>query len=316
MPHSGQCLCGATKIVVASNHSEQIICHCTDCQLTSGSHASTNILPLIKDVKITGNVKQYDAKAASGNTVSRLFCGEPISFTNAFDLIKVRQQLQVSTSVGTGSTFWGRTLVDMVRSEGVLSIYKGLSASLLREGLYSGIRMGCYDASKLLLLKTVPYADKDSFGVKLGAGMGSGMLGAAVASPADLLKVRMQAVGATGTLRSHARTIFEANGIAGLYRAVFPTILRAGILTASQVGTYDQTKFLLMTDFPGVFREGLPTHLVASGIAGFCCSLASSPGPLSFYKGFTMCFLRLWPHSVLSLLAFEQLRRISGIKPI
>ncbi|KAL8283491.1 hypothetical protein RQP46_005594 [Phenoliferia psychrophenolica] len=95
MPHSGQCLCGATKvrgppsillpctaanpdvaqITVASTHAEQIICHCTDCQLTSGSHASTNILPLITDVKIVGNVKQYDAKALSGNTVSRLFCG-------------------------------------------------------------------------------------------------------------------------------------------------------------------------------------------------------------------------------------------------
>lgn len=33
-------------------------------------------------------------------------------------------------------------------------------------------------------------------------------------------------------------------------------------------------------------------------------------------RGFTMSFLRLWPHSVLSLLIFEQLRRLTGIKPI
>ncbi|KAM0745815.1 hypothetical protein T439DRAFT_330352 [Meredithblackwellia eburnea MCA 4105] len=75
MPHFGNCLCGATTVIIASEHKEQIVCHCVDCQLTSGSHASTNILPLIKDVKITGDVKQYDSKAASGNTVSRLFCG-------------------------------------------------------------------------------------------------------------------------------------------------------------------------------------------------------------------------------------------------
>ncbi|KAI5481305.1 hypothetical protein MNV49_004927 [Pseudohyphozyma bogoriensis] len=86
MPHVGHCLCGQTGIKVASTHDSQIACHCTDCQRTSGSHASMNILPLIKDVKLTGNVKQFDAKAASGNTekltdelwgtvVTRLFCG-------------------------------------------------------------------------------------------------------------------------------------------------------------------------------------------------------------------------------------------------
>lgn len=39
-------------------------------------------------------------------------------------------------------------------------------------------------------------------------------------------------------------------------------------------------------------------------------------GPLAFYKGFTMSFLRLWPHSVLSLLVFEQLRKVAGLNPI
>lgn len=33
----------------------------------------------------------------------------------------------------------------------------------------------------------------------------------------------------------------------------------------------------LMNDFPGTFREGLPTHLAASGFAGFCCSATSNP---------------------------------------
>ncbi|GAA5843812.1 hypothetical protein JCM5353_002512, partial [Sporobolomyces roseus] len=39
-------------------------------------------------------------------------------------------------------------------------------------------------------------------------------------------------------------------------------------------------------------------------------------GPRAFYKGFTMCFLRLWPHSIVSLLVFEQLRRNLGLAPI
>ena len=50
----------------------------------------------------------------------------------------------------TGSkanTFWtvGR---DMVRTEGTMSLMKGLTASMLREVTYSGIRMGTYEYFK------------------------------------------------------------------------------------------------------------------------------------------------------------------------
>ncbi|KAJ3560585.1 hypothetical protein NP233_g10740 [Leucocoprinus birnbaumii] len=76
MPLNGECLCGATKIVVDAEFDSQIVCHCTDCRQTSGSAFSTNILAPQKSVTITGPTKTYDRKAASGNTVSRIFCGE------------------------------------------------------------------------------------------------------------------------------------------------------------------------------------------------------------------------------------------------
>ena len=44
-----------------------------------------------------------------------------------------------------------------------------------------------YDFSKTIVLRTVPWGDKDSFGVKLGGGLISGMMGAAIANPADLV---------------------------------------------------------------------------------------------------------------------------------
>lgn len=52
----------------------------------------------------------------------------------------------------------------------------------------------------------------------------------------------MQALGATGNLRSHASAILETRGVLGLYRALFPTMLRAGILTSAQLGVYDHAK--------------------------------------------------------------------------
>ncbi|BGP53618.1 hypothetical protein JCM8202v2_001185 [Rhodotorula sphaerocarpa] len=266
--------------------------------------------------------------------------------------IKVRQQLQLKSlshttgQASTRSTNAFRTLVDMIRSEGVLSIYKGLSGSMLREAIYSGIRMGGYDLVKATVCRVNPKADPQGFGTKLASGMASGMVGAAIANPCDLLKVRLQAPGATGSLRWHAAQIVRQHGFRGLYKAVWPTTVRAGILTSSQLGVYDHAKHTLMNDFPGTFREGLPTHLAASGFAGFCCSATSNPidvvkvrmmtdssgtyrnalhcaattlkneGPLAFYKGFSMCFWRLWPHSIVSLLVFEQLRALVGMKPL
>lgn len=82
----GQCLCGQTTVTIENGDSfkdqvcttslwcslksdrSKIICHCWDCKQTSGSAFSVNILAPKKDVKIEGAVKQYDAKAASGNT--------------------------------------------------------------------------------------------------------------------------------------------------------------------------------------------------------------------------------------------------------
>ena len=66
----GQCLCGKTTVTITNgeNFKDQLLCHCWDCKQTSGSAFSVNILAPKKDVKIEGAVKQYDAKAASGNT--------------------------------------------------------------------------------------------------------------------------------------------------------------------------------------------------------------------------------------------------------
>jgi hypothetical protein len=94
------------------------------------------------------------------------------------------------------------------------------------------------------------------------------------------------------------------------------------------------------------FPEGITTHLLCSGFAGFACSVTSAPidtikvrmmndsarqftssadcaykllryeGPLALYKGFFGCWIRLWPHTVISLMLLEQLRKMVGLKPI
>lgn len=52
--------------------------------------------------------------------------------TNPADLVKVRQQLYVKQGSGLSPGFVS-TLVGMVKNEGFLSLYNGVSASILRE---------------------------------------------------------------------------------------------------------------------------------------------------------------------------------------
>ncbi|TFK21620.1 hypothetical protein FA15DRAFT_672431 [Coprinopsis marcescibilis] len=73
----GKCLCGETKVTLENGeqYKSQILCHCWDCKQTSGSAFSTNILAPKTEVKIEGPVKEFGVKAPSGNTVTRVFCG-------------------------------------------------------------------------------------------------------------------------------------------------------------------------------------------------------------------------------------------------
>jgi len=44
--------------------------------------------------------------------------------------------------------------------------------------------------------------------------------------------------------------------------------------------------------------------------------LLKNEGPTALYKGFFGCWIRLWPQTVISLLVFEKLRALAGLKPI
>ncbi|OZJ06114.1 hypothetical protein BZG36_01059 [Bifiguratus adelaidae] len=277
--------------------------------------------------------------------------------TNPFDIIKVRQQLQGEGVLNQSTSNLFRISYNMFRNEGPLSFYNGLVAAMLREATYSTIRFGSYDWFKSSIMKASGGVfDETSLVTKITAGLTSGMVGAAIANPTDLVKVRMQAYNPSPIPRyrgvgSAFAEIYRTEGWAGLYRGVWPTTGRAAVVTASQMATYDHIKHWVLGT--GYFVEGIKCHFVCSMLAGFVASLTSAPidtlkvrymnqpfdpatgtglrypsamsclrhlmateGPLALYKGFFMCWFRLGPHTIISLMVFEQLRKITGINPI
>jgi hypothetical protein len=76
-PLTGSCLCGAIRFTVSAPVADLRACHCTSCQKASGAGGSVNAVMPSSAFRITqGTPKRYDAKADSGRTLYRYFCGD------------------------------------------------------------------------------------------------------------------------------------------------------------------------------------------------------------------------------------------------
>ena len=76
----------------------------------------------------------------------------------------------------------------IVKEEGLrFGIYKGIEGALMRESVYSTLRLGLYEPIKRMTGET----KESGFMFKFMAGSLSGLIGSGLANPADLLKIRM-----------------------------------------------------------------------------------------------------------------------------
>jgi len=73
----------------------------------------------------------------------------------------------------------------IIKEQGVLAFYNGLSASILRQMTYSTTRFGVYEVGK-------QHVNTDTFTGKIGLAGLSGLVGGIVGTPADMVNVRMQ----------------------------------------------------------------------------------------------------------------------------
>ncbi|KNC87130.1 hypothetical protein SARC_00753 [Sphaeroforma arctica JP610] len=263
------------------------------------------------------------------------------------DLIKVRLQL-----TGEGGAVKSSNPFTMgaqiVRNDGVLSLYRGLSAGLLRQATYTTARMGIF---KTLTEKVKGPDGKISFAQRVACSLTAGGLGATIGNPCDLALIRMQADSTLPAAeRRGYKNVFDAlakiakdDGILGWWRGCLPTVARAMALNCGMLATYDQSKET-MTSLMG---PGKATNFASSAVAGFFASFFSLPfdfvktrmqkmkarpdgtmpykntldcfakvakteGPFAFYNGFMTYYFRIAPHAMITLLAVETLRTQFG----
>eukprot|EP01121_Diplochlamys_sp_Union-15-3_P020380 TRINITY_DN793_c0_g1_i1.p1 TRINITY_DN793_c0_g1~~TRINITY_DN793_c0_g1_i1.p1 ORF type:complete len:303 (-),score=42.09 TRINITY_DN793_c0_g1_i1:54-962(-) len=265
--------------------------------------------------------------------------------THPLDVLKVR--LQVSGEGVKGkTTSLGSEVRNIWQTRGIPGFYQGLSGSLLRQATYSTTRFGAYPPIKRLISGG---SDKPlSFVKKIMAGIISGGLGALVGTPADLVMVRMQADGKKPLAeRNNYKNVFDGiyriskeSGPLSLWRGCTPTVVRAMLVTAGQLASYDQFKQIMLSY---KFKDNVFTHTVASVAAGFIATVLTNPvdtaktrimvdklsgdakyknmfqamyvtargeGLMALYKGFWPTFMRLCPQTTITMLFYEQIARL------
>lgn len=291
--------------------------------------------------------------------------------THPLDLIKVRMQLQGESNPSAAVhplrpalAFQTTTTripippprvgpiavgVKIVQQDGVRALFSGVSATVLRQTLYSTTRMGLYDVMKQKW--TDPETGNMPLMTKIGAGLIAGAIGAAVGNPADVAMVRMQADGRLPACdRRNYKSVIDAisqmrknEGITSLWRGSSLTVNRAMLVTASQLASYDQIKESILDK--NLMKDGLGTHVTASFAAGFVASVVTNPvdviktrvmnmkvepgnappysgaidcamktvrseGLLALYKGFIPTISRQGPFTVVLFVTLEQVRKL------
>lgn len=198
------------------------------------------------------------------------------------DTAKVRLQLQGQTKDHRWSkmryTGTIHCLACITKEEGIRAVYKGLAPALIRQAVYGTIKFGLYYSIKEVLSKQSKKS-KESNLTNLACAVFAGSVSSAIATPTDVLKVRMQARatdGKTGLLRV-ILDILSKEGFTGLWKGVVPTAQRAALVAGVQLPVYDWTKYQLAGHSLALMNDGLACHFLSSMFAGFSAALVSSP---------------------------------------
>jgi hypothetical protein len=98
MELTGRCLCGKVHYKSTGTPVRRFLCHCRDCQGSSGSAFHLGLTVPRDGFTVTGEVQAYRSKGDSGRQVARYFC--PTCGSGVFNEIELRPGL-VAIKVGT-----------------------------------------------------------------------------------------------------------------------------------------------------------------------------------------------------------------------
>ena len=202
-------------------------------------------------------------------------------FTNPLEIVKIRLQVQGEVAktvegVPRRSAMW------IVKNLGLVGLYKGASACLLRDVPFSGIYFPTYNHLKRDLFGESP---NKKLGIVqlLTAGAIAGMPAAYLTTPCDVIKTRLQVEARKGdtkytSLRHCASTVYQEEGLRAFFKGGPARVLRSSPQFGFTLAGYEFLQKVL--PMPGSQSEGLSV----GGHAEPAVGLLEAKAPLPYLR--------------------------------
>ncbi|KIP06764.1 hypothetical protein PHLGIDRAFT_106615 [Phlebiopsis gigantea 11061_1 CR5-6] len=188
--------------------------------------------------------------------------------------------------VKTRSQFGGQrepplTIIrDTLKTKGITGLYSGCSALIVGNSVKAGVRFVSYEHFKHMLADS---EGKVSSGRSLLAGLGAGMMEAIFAvTPSETIKTKLidDAKSSNPRFRGliHGTvTIVREEGLRGVYRGLFPVMMRQGANSAVRFTTYTTLKQFVQSNAPP--GQSLPSSITfgIGAIAGLVTVYTTMP---------------------------------------
>ncbi|KNE66973.1 hypothetical protein AMAG_11446 [Allomyces macrogynus ATCC 38327] len=202
--------------------------------------------------------------------------GSQVIFTNPLEIVKIRLQVQGevmshAAAAAAAAAAAGQpapaapvkqSAISIIRQLGLMGLYKGAGACLLRDIPFSGIYFTCYAHLKKNVFHETP--EKPLTGLELLlAGAAAGMPAAYLTTPADVIKTRLQVEARKGQtvytgISDAASKIWKEEGFKAFFKGGPARIFRS----SPQFGVTLMTYELLQTALPFPYDE--PKHHAAA----------------------------------------------------
>lgn len=225
--------------------------------------------------------KTFEPFACGGSAATFASC-----IIHPIDLAKVRMQLYGQLNPGKKIPGFTTIITNIVKSDGISSVYKGVDAAIGRQMVYGTARIGLH---RTFSDKLVQYNDGKpiNFFVKTLSGMASGSVAVCIGTPFDIALVRLQSDSmAPVNERRNYKNVFDAlirttkeEGFGALYKGLAPNILRGMSMNVGMLACYDQAKEVVASILNDPMENGpaLPTKMGSAAVAGFTAAAFSMP---------------------------------------
>lgn len=190
--------------------------------------------------------------------------GSQVIFTNPLEIVKIRLQVAGEIAGAQKVRAWS-----VVKELGLFGLYKGSRACFLRDIPFSAIYFPMYAHTKTKL------ADEGGYNTPLSllfAGALAGVPAAALVTPADVIKTRLQVVAREGQttyngLLDCAQKIYKEEGARAFWKGASARVFRSSPQFGVTLFTYELLQRLFVVDFGGSRPAGSEQRIPGTGVA-------------------------------------------------